>query len=63
MCASIWQLHSNIFLIVIRRKTNPDVLPQYNEIDGKVDRRSFCGNYIVEENGVPRYICIMDTNK
>ena len=36
------------------RKTKPDVLPKFNEIDGKVDRRSFCGKYVIEDNGVPR---------
>ena len=37
------------------RKTKPDVPPKYNEVDGKVDRRSFSGKYSIEDNGVPRY--------
>lgn len=36
------------------RKTKPDVPPKYNEVDGKVDRRSFSGKYSIEDNGVPR---------
>ena len=51
----IVRLHSYMQLNFYR-KTKPDVPPKYNEIDGKVDRRSFCGKYTIEDNGVPRYV-------
>ena len=44
-----------MYCIQYHRKTKPDVPPKYNEIDGKVDRRSFCGKYTTEDNDVPRY--------
>jgi len=43
-----------VLIIYCYRKTKPDVPPKYNEIDGKVDRQSFCGKYTIEDNGVPR---------
>ena len=51
-----YTLTSNCQITNFFRKTKPDVPPEYNEIDGKVDRRSFCGKYSIEDNGVPRYI-------
>ena len=47
---------SDLELKIFYRKTKPDGPPKYNEIDGKVDRRSFCGKYTIEDNGVPRYV-------
>ena len=39
---------------VIPCRTNPDATLKFNEMDGKINRRSFTGKYMLV-NGVPRY--------
>ena len=37
-----------------QRKFPSEMTPKFNELDGNVDRRSYCGNYSIDSDGLPR---------
>ena len=43
------------------RTVKPDVLPKFNELDGRIDRRSHEGMYEIV-NGLPRYASAIADN-
>ena len=45
----------DIWFLYCYRKSQSGKTPRFNELDGNVDRRSHCGKYIIDEDGLPRW--------